>query len=161
MMTPARSRAAKTPQPRRSASADREIRTGDLLTREVASVWGDTTAATAWNIMRTRRIRHLPVLDTDRRLIGIVSERDLRAAILRLIHEVPPKDIEPALARMRVNELMTWGVLTIARETDIREAAAILVQRNVGALPVVEGGRVIGMLTATDVIARVLRQAAR
>lgn len=133
---------------------------GDLLTRDVASVWGDTTAATAWSIMRARRIRHLPVIDTDRLLIGMLSERDLRAAILRVIDEAPPEGIAPALARIRVNEVMTWGVLTVGRETSLREAAAILRERNVGALPVVEGGRVIGMLTATDVIAATLRGAA-
>jgi len=123
-------------------------------------VWGDTTAATAWNIMRTRRIRHLPVIDTERRLIGMLSERDLRAVILRVIDEVPPEGIGPALARIRVNEVMTWGVLTVGSETPLREAAAILRQRNVGALPVVEQGRVIGILTATDVIAATLRRSA-
>lgn len=133
------------------------IRAGDLLSRDVATVWGDTPAATAWNIMRTRRIRHLPVVDGERRLIGILSERDLRGVILRVLHEVPPDGIEAALARMPVNEVMTWGVLTVGPETDVREAAGILAQRNVGALPVVERGRVIGMLTATDVIAAALR----
>jgi CBS domain-containing protein len=110
--------------------------------------------------MRTRRIRHLPVLDTDRRLIGILSERDLRAVILRVIEEVPPDRIASALAHMRVNEVMTWGVLTVAPGIDVREAAAMLRQRNVGALPVVDKGRVVGMLTATDVIAATLRRAA-
>lgn len=133
---------------------------GDLLTRDVTSVWGDATVATAWDIMRARRIRHLPVIDTDRLLIGMLSERDLRAAILRVIDEVPPEGVAPALARLRVNEVMTWGVLTVGRETSLREAATMLRGRNVGALPVVEGGRVIGMVTATDLIAATLRAAA-
>jgi acetoin utilization protein AcuB len=154
-------RTVKRSKRRRLVSEEPAIRAGELLTLAVASVWGDTTAATAWNIMRRRRIRHLPVLDSERRLIGILSERDLRAAILRVIHEVPRRGIDAVLARTRVNEVMTWGVITVGRDTNIRDAAAILVQRNVGALPVVESGRVVGMLTATDVIAAALRQAAR
>jgi CBS domain-containing protein len=55
-----------------------------------------------------------------------------------------------------VNEIMTWAVITVGPDADIRDAARIMHERKLGALPVADEGRVIGMLTATDVIRAVV-----
>jgi acetoin utilization protein AcuB len=61
-------------------------------------------------------------------------------------------DLAAVLNTLTVRDVMTWGVVTVRPEAQIREAARIMRERKVGALPVVEGERVVGMLTETDVL---------
>jgi len=127
-------------------------RVGDLMVRSLVTVAHDARLATAWRLMRTRQVRHLPVLDADRRLTGIVTDHDLRQVILDPSLQEEPGRLASTLERLRVNEVMTWGVVTVQPETELREAARIMYERKLGALPVTTGGRAVGMLTATDVI---------
>jgi acetoin utilization protein AcuB len=134
------------------AGADDAMRVDDLMTRSIVTVGHDATVVEAWNLMRTRQVRHLPVLDAERRLIGIVTDHDLRQVILERAVAEEPARLGPPLARLRVNEVMTWGVVTVPPDADLREAARIMRERKLGGLPVADGGRVVGLLTATDVI---------
>jgi acetoin utilization protein AcuB len=122
----------------------------------LVTVGHDATVADAWSIMRTRQVRHLPVLDADRRLIGMLTDHDLRLVILERCLQEEPGQLARTLAGLRVNEIMTWAVITVGPDTDIRDAARIMHDRKLGALPVADEGRVIGMLTATDVIRAVV-----
>jgi acetoin utilization protein AcuB len=122
------------------------------MARGVVTVAHSTTAATAWALMRARGIRHLPVLDGERRLIGMVSDRDLWQAILACSVLTEPARLTRALRGLRVNEAMSWGVVTVSPDDELRRAARIMHERRLGALPVAEGGRVIGIVTATDVV---------
>jgi acetoin utilization protein AcuB len=117
------------------------------MSSPVLTVGHNATVADAWRLMRTRRIRHLPVVDAERRLVGMITDHDLRQAILEALGRGAQ-----APAGLRVNEIMSWGVITLAPDTDLLQAARIMHERSVGAVPVAEGGRVVGLLTATDVI---------
>lgn len=128
------------------------MRVADLMATPLVTVGHDATVADAWSIMRARRVRHLPVLDADRRLIGMLTDHDLRLVILERCLQEEPGQLARTLARLRVNEIMTWAVITVGPDTDVRDAARIMHDRKLGALPVADEGRVIGMLTATDVI---------
>jgi acetoin utilization protein AcuB len=127
-------------------------RVADLMTGPLLTLGHDASVAQAWGIMQARGVRHLPVLDADRRLIGILTDHDLRLVILARCLEEEPGALARTLARLRVDEIMTWAVVTIGPDADLREAARLMHQRGLGALPVADGGRVVGMLTATDVI---------
>lgn len=137
------------------------MRVEELMSRPVVTIGHDATVAEAWSLMRTRKVRHLPVVDADRWLIGILTDRDLRQVILERSVREEPGELARALARLRVNEVMTWGVITVRSDTDIRQAARIMHERSLGALPVADRGRVVGMLTASDVIQAVALPAAR
>ncbi len=128
------------------------MRVDELMTRSLVTVGHDATVAEAWSLMRRRQVRHLPVLDTDRRLIGIITDHDLRQLILDRSVQEEPDQLVQSLRRLRVNEVMTWAVITVPADADIRHAARIMRECRLGALPVADGGRVVGMLTATDVI---------
>jgi acetoin utilization protein AcuB len=124
----------------------------DVMVRVLVAVDHDATLATAWNLMRAERVRHLPVLDAERRLVGIVTERDLRQTLFDPVLLDEPGELASALDHLRVNELMTWAVITVPPGTPLREAARIMRAWKVGALVVVEQGHAVGMLTAADVI---------
>lgn len=142
------------------------VRVQDLMTRSLVIVEHRTTVGAAWTLMRTRKIHHVPVVDDDRRLVGIVTDHDLRQVILDRCVQGPPEEAGRALERLRVDEIMTWGVITVPPDMDILEAARIMRERKVAALPVTDEARIVGLLTATDVIQALLggagaRRAAR
>jgi acetoin utilization protein AcuB len=124
----------------------------DVMVRTLVAVGHNATLAAAWRLMRSERVRHLPVLDTERRLAGIVTDHDLRQVLLDPALLDEPGKLARTLERLRVNEIMTWAVVTVPPGTVLREAARIMHERKLGALVVAEHGGAVGMLTATDVI---------
>ncbi len=131
---------------------ERAIRVGELMTRPAVTVESTVTVGAVWKLMRQRKIRHVPVLGGDGRLVGIVTDRDLREVILEPSIQEQLGNLSKSLNILTVKEVMTWGVITVTPETEIREAARIVRDQKVGALPVVEGGRVVGLLSATDLV---------
>jgi CBS domain-containing protein len=131
---------------------EKAIRVGELMTRSPRTIRWDFTVGAAWKLMRDRKIRHLPVLDDTGRLVGIVTDRDLRQVIFDPSIQEQLGSLPRALNVLTVREVMTWGVVTVQPETEVRQAARIMHEQKIGALPVVGGGRVVGMLTETDVL---------
>jgi acetoin utilization protein AcuB len=113
----------------------------DVMSTDPVTVAAGATARQAYEIMRDRRIRHLPVVESGR-LVGILSDRDLRPILL-----------SPGLAGATVAELMSEEPATVTPEASVEDAASLLVVRKIGCLPVVEDGRLVGIVTETDLLA--------
>ncbi len=118
----------------------------DSMTREVVVLSPETTAGEALALCRERRIRHLPVLEAGR-LVGIVSDRDLRSAAPGLGDPARAS----ALEKIRVSEVMTRDVVTTRPDDPIEEAANRMREKRIGCLPV-EDERLVGILTSSDVM---------
>jgi acetoin utilization protein AcuB len=130
---------------------ERALRVKDLMSRAPLTVGLDTPVGRAWKQMQSRKIRHLPVLE-GKRLAGIVSDRDLRQVVLEPAIQEQLGNVSRALNILTVRDVMTWGVVSVRPDTDVRHAAQMLREQRISALPVVEGDRLVGILTATDVI---------
>lgn len=118
----------------------------DIMKRAVLTVTPSTTLAEALHLARTRGIRHLPVVDEDR-LVGIVSDRDLKRAMGMSAYQ-----------DVRMGAIMTAAVLHTAAPTfTVEEAARIMVTERISALPVTTEGRLVGIVTETDVLALFIR----
>jgi acetoin utilization protein AcuB len=128
------------------------MRVRDWMTRPVATIHADALVRGAADLMRSRKIRHLPVVDRGGRLVGIVTDRDLRQVIFDPSIQARLGNAVDALNTLTVREVMTWAVVTVHPQTEIRQAARLMHEQKVGALPVVEGERVIGILTERDVL---------
>jgi acetoin utilization protein AcuB len=128
------------------------ISVADYMTRSPATIHSDALVRGVVDMMRTRKIRHLPVVDREGHLVGIVTDRNLRQVIFDPAIQERLGDLAGTLNSLTVRDVMTWGVITVRAETQIREAARVMRERKVGALPVVDGERVVGMLTETDVL---------
>jgi CBS domain-containing protein len=131
---------------------ERAIRVEEVMTRSPLTIRWDRTIGVAWKLMKDRKIRHLPVLDDKGHLVGIVTDRDLRQVIFDPSLQEQLGNLPRALNILTVREVMTWGVVTVQPQTEIREAARIMHEQKIGALPVVRGDKVAGMLTETDVL---------
>jgi acetoin utilization protein AcuB len=111
----------------------------------------DTTVPDAITLMREKKVRRLPVLDTQQRLIGIVSDKDLLHASPSPLTSLSVWEMHTLLNKLTVDKVMTREVITVTEDTPIEEAARIMADRRVGGLPVVQGGALVGIITETDV----------
>jgi len=107
----------------------------------------------AWALLREHRSWHLPVVEDDK-LVGIITDTDVRlvfpSALTSGQREQDPHD---ALEKVMVREIMTKQVITVAPDTSIADAARIILERRIGGLPVVQGSRLVGIITKTDILA--------
>ena len=128
------------------------MRVDDLMTRDVVTVRPDDSLAQLRDLMVEHDIRHMPVIEGDAELVGLVSQRDLLRHQLIEQANVPDFIEDALLERLRVREVMTTGVITVDPEGDIREAAQTMFENKYGCLPVVEGPRLAGILTESDFV---------
>lgn len=124
----------------------------DLMSTKVFSLERNDKLSIADDLMQQKRIRHLPVLDDDAKVCGIVSQRDLfRGALLRALgYGSRAEDL--VLDSVVVKEAMTEHVYTTTPETPIGEAARQMLEHKVGCLPVTEQGRLVGLLSESDIL---------
>jgi acetoin utilization protein AcuB len=139
-------RVGREPAERETAAwPEAVVRAGDVMSRPV-------TVGAAVKAMRQRKIRHAPVVDDKGGLIGIVTDRDLRQAILEPAIREAFGELARTMNTLTVKDVMTWVVITVKPETEIREAARLMHANTFGALPVVANGKLVGMLTGSDVL---------
>ena len=120
------------------------------MTPEVFTASPETTIAEALNITRSHRIRHLPVLQ-DGRLVGLVTDRDLRLAMPPIGAE-QRDELKRALHSRTVGEVMVTQIITAPPLTPVEEAAKLLYENRIGCLPIMDGDRLVGILTETDLL---------
>ncbi|MFH1595949.1 MAG: CBS domain-containing protein [Pseudomonadota bacterium] len=131
----------------------------DVMVKEVATLDINDELSLANDIMRLGRIRHLPVVDGTR-LAGIISERDLfRSSLAQALGygSEAPRDL---MKKLRIKDVMVPKVVTVSPETELCEATRIMVDQKIGCLPVVEGERLVGLITETDILCQYLKECA-
>ncbi len=128
-----------------------QIRVQDIMTHAPIAVTQTTAVDEARNLMEQRRIRHLPVLDNER-LVGIVTDRDIRLVLPSPATSLSIWEINHLLAQLTVGEVMTPHVITVDPDRNVTEALGLMLTHNIGALPVVENRGLVGILTRTDLL---------
>jgi acetoin utilization protein AcuB len=109
--------------------------------------------------MKLARIRHLPVVTQDRKLIGILTDRDVRQAHASDEPHLVAYERKDLLARMTVGQIMTKQVVTVGENTPIADAGQLLLERRISGLPVVREGTVLaGIVTMTDLLRAYVQQ---
>jgi CBS domain-containing protein len=130
------------------------------MTRDATTLKRNDQLTLADDIMNLGRIRHLPVLDDDEQtLVGILSQRDLFRGALAQALGYGRHAQRKVLETLVVKDVMTSDPITASPEMPLAEAARILRERKIGCLPVVEDGRLVGIITEADFVALVARQA--
>ncbi len=124
----------------------------DFMTTSVTKVSKESTLDVVDDIMRWSKIRHLPVVDGDGRVEGVLSRTDVLKAHMTASRGAkdPEQDLE--LWRITVEECMTTAVQTIAPGTPLQEAAERMANGRFGCLPVCEDEKLVGIITATDIL---------
>src|SRR5262249_38286466 len=128
----------------------------DVMQTKLFTVTPQTTLPEAARTTSQGGIRHLPVLDGDQ-LVGILSDRDLKRAMASSSTSLEAHELADLINRVRVDEIMTRTVITIAPISPIETAACLMVQEKIGALLVTDGSRLVGIVTETDVLRLLVR----
>lgn len=125
----------------------------EIMRREFASLRPDDRLDLADQVMKLGRVRHLPVLDAEGRLVGIVSNRDLLEASLTSVLAFESTERRGFLHSISVAEVMKSDVETVEPQTSLGVAAGSMIRNKIGCLPVVRAGRVmVGLVTETDLL---------
>jgi CBS domain-containing membrane protein len=135
------------------------LKVRDVMTAQVTTLKRNEKLTLADDLMQLGRIRHLPVLEDDGgQLVGILSQRDLFRGALAQALGYGQYARRKLLDTFSVKDVMTTEVITTSPETPLVEAAQVLMQRKIGCLPVVENGRLAGIITEGDFVALVARK---
>lgn len=122
----------------------------NYMSSECLTLKPNSTLAQARELMETRRVRQLPVVDSENRLVGILSKRDIYAASVSVLSKNYEREKKLIESHISVEEIMTRDVRTVSPNDDLASAALTLQEMRVGALPVVEDGKLIGIISNTD-----------
>lgn len=122
----------------------------ERMTRNPIFIRPDTPVTEAQALMKREKIHHLPVLDKDEKLVGIVAEKDLLYASPSVATTLSVFEMTSLLAKLKVDKVMSRDVISIAEDVPLEEAARIMADRGIGGLPIVRGKAVVGIITESD-----------
>lgn len=123
----------------------------ELMSDKVTTVARKDTVEIADGVMTLGRIRHLPVVD-GAEVVGVLSQRDLFRSALSAALASGIQRPQEIMRMLEVGDVMTTPPVTIEPEAPVQEAARAMEEKRIGCLPVVEQGRLIGILTDTDIL---------
>ena len=123
----------------------------ERMSRHPVTVYPDMPIAEALNLMREQNVRRFPVLDRKtKKLIGIVTEKQLLYASPSPATALSMHEINYLLSKLTVSRVMATDLITVSEDTPIEEAARLMVDNRIGGLPVMRGETLVGIITETD-----------
>jgi acetoin utilization protein AcuB len=122
----------------------------ERMSRNPITIKPDTPVTEAQAMMKREKIHHLPVVDRDGRLVGIVAEKDLLYASPSPATTLSVYEIASLLAKLTVDKVMSSKPQTVTEDVPLEEAARIMADRNIGGLPVMRGTTLVGIITESD-----------
>lgn len=135
------------------------MRVRELMNRNLVTIAASGSCRDAVARMHRARVRHLPVLSGDGTLVGVITDRDLRHHLFSppVYRAIGTSPIDTLLQAARVGDIMSAPAVTVESSQDIAEAAGVMLRDKIGSLPVVEGGRLVGIITETDLLREICR----
>lgn len=135
------------------------MRVRDLMTPYPITVPPSTSVVDARHIMDERRIRHLLVTE-NHRLLGIVTDRDIRLNLPSPATSLSIWELNYLLSKLTVDQVMRRSVIVVDPDREAADAAVLMVAEKIGALPVIYGGELVGIVTETDFLGAFVAAAA-
>lgn len=120
------------------------------MTRNPVTATPEMSIAEASALMKKEKVHRLPVLNNERKLVGIISEKDILYATPSPASSLSIHEMAYLLSKLTVKQLMSKDVVTITKDTTVEEAARLMVDQDLSCLPVLEDGRLIGIVSNSD-----------
>ena len=125
----------------------------NIMTREVLHVGPEASFSQVSEIMRLKKVRHVPVIDQDRKVLGIISHRDVQRAQPSMITTLDVGEVKYLLSKIAAADIMHKSVVSCSPRTQIEEAARMMRPKKLGCLTVVDdAGRLVGIVTSVDLL---------
>src|SRR2546425_10939486 len=132
------------------------MKVSDLMTTSPITVGPETPVIDARQLMIDKRFRHVLITEGPK-LLGIVTDRDIRLNLPSPATSLSVWEVNYLLARLTVDEVMSKTVLQVGPDREAHEAARIMLEHKIGALPVVDGADLVGIITETDILRAFVR----
>ncbi|RPH39223.1 MAG: CBS domain-containing protein [Desulfobulbaceae bacterium] len=129
---------------------------GRIMHTDLVTVDPETSLADARDLIEEKKIDHLLVVDKNKKLVGILSDRDLKQNWASPATSLSVHELNYLLQKVVAKMIMTKTVLTVSPDTTIERAAYIMQTEDISSLPVMEGDNLVGIITSTDVMAVLL-----
>ncbi|MBJ2147231.1 CBS domain-containing protein [Vibrio sp. IB15] len=126
------------------------IKVEDMMTRNPHTLLRSHSLADAKHTMEALDIRHTPVVDADRKLLGVVTQRDVLAAQESSLQNIPPA--QSFTLSTPLNDIMHKNVMSVEPRAGLKESAIYMQKHKVGCLPVVSHGELVGIITDSDFV---------
>jgi CBS domain-containing protein len=123
----------------------------EIMSTDVVVVERNDDLSRVEDLMVTKKLRHVPVVENGD-LVAVVSQRDLFKAMMSSTMGYGEKAQKAYLHSVRVKEIMTYPVVTVAPDTTVGDAAQLMLQKGIGCLPVLDGSQLVGIVTKTDLL---------
>ena len=138
--------------PMHAVSRSRPAEVRDLMTDHVFTLGPMDDLEALYELLDAHHVRHVPIVDRDGDLVGLVTQRDLARHALGAQDDLPLSVQQEILRRRRVREIMSTEVDTVEPDESLKTAAEMLIENKLGGLPVVEGEHLVGILTESDFV---------
>lgn len=135
----------------------RRLKARDLMCGDLITLQENETLDLADEVMRLARIRHLPVTDTEGHLTGLVTHRDLLRAQVSALAGLGSEETRKIERTIAVARIMNRGITTVSPGTPALDVARLMRDNKFGCLPVVDGGKLVGIITEADFVDLVIR----
>jgi acetoin utilization protein AcuB len=129
----------------------------ELMTAGLITVRRETPVLEARDLMAKERIRHLLVTDAGGALVGIVTDRDIRLNLPSQATSLSVWEINHLFTKLTIGQVMTRSVITIGPDRPARDGAQLMLDHTIGALPVLDDGHLVGIITETDIVRAFVR----
>ncbi len=124
----------------------------DIMTAPVVAIGNNDNLKVVEEVMEWKHIRHLPVVNDEGELVGLLTHRDLLRVCVSSIADISRKEQDSLLRGIPAAQIMTSGVITVSPDSNVRSAAQLMLERKIGCLPVVDGTKLVGILTEADFV---------
>lgn len=122
----------------------------DVMSSPVYALRETDTLHSARELMEMQRIRHVPIVSSSNTFIGLITHRDLLSATISHLAEVDPETQREIDSGIPIREIMRTDLKSISPEENLKDAAGVLLNHKYGCLPVVEKGKLVGIITEAD-----------
>ncbi|MCD6534243.1 MAG: CBS domain-containing protein [Deltaproteobacteria bacterium] len=128
-------------------------RVADIMTRDIFPLKSNQTLNVVRLLMRTVRVRHVPILDDDEQFVGLLSHRDLLAYSISKLADIDPREQSELDRHIPIKDVMRTDISTTTATTDLKEAISSMLENKFGCLPVINDQRhLVGIITDEDII---------
>jgi len=124
----------------------------DIMTDRLVALTAADTLLAARQVMDMARIRHVPIMDKDGLFVGLVTHRDMLSATVSRLADIDDATQDEIYAGIPIGEIMRADVKHTAPDAPLRDAAHLLLTHKYGCLPVLDGKKLVGILTESDFI---------
>lgn len=133
---------------------------GNHMTLDPLTLTANDSLRSAVDLEMSRKIRHIPVVEADGTLIGIVTDRDIKRALPSPLTSMERADYEKVLDETPIRRVMTRTPITVASTSPLVDAVRLILDKKIGGLPVVDGGMLVGIFTQSDALEVLLEKLA-